>query len=180
MNASTAGAGDRPSFDERVAVLAPLAYRVCFRILGDRHDAQDLTQEALARAFARWRRVAGYDEAWITRVSTNLALGEVRRRERSRRLTVEDAGSPAVDALVAQRAELVAVLRGLSRRQREVVALRYLADLPETDVARALGCSVGTVKQHASRGLAALRAALDPTSDLFAPIAPATRGEGAR
>jgi DNA-directed RNA polymerase specialized sigma24 family protein len=74
------------------------------------------------------------------------------------------------------------VLRGLSRRQREVVALRYLADLPETDVARALGCSVGTVKQHASRGLAALRAALGPRSDLLAPVAPGgpiARGEGA-
>ena len=58
------------------------------------------------------------------------------------------------------------MLRSLSRRQREVVALRYLADLPEADVARALGCSVGTVKQHASRGLAALRVALGPTSDL--------------
>lgn len=180
------GPGDRSSFDDRVAVLGPLAYRVCFRILGDRHDAQDLTQEALARAFARWRRVSGYDEAWITRVATNLALGEVRRRERSRRPNQnESAGrSVDVDALVAQRAELVEVLRSLSRRQREVVALRYLADLPEADVARALGCSVGTVKQHASRGLAALRMALGESSeaidpdgaapDQLAPIAPLT------
>jgi RNA polymerase sigma-70 factor (sigma-E family) len=188
VNASAGGPDDRPSFDDRpnfddrVAVLAPLAYRVGFRILGDRHDAQDLTQEALARAFARWRRVARYDEAWITRVATNLALGEVRRRERSRRTTPPAPGSPDLDALVAQRAELVEVLRRLSRRQREVVALRYLADLPEADVARALGCSVGTVKQHASRGLAALRAALGPTPDLFGPVpptAPIARGEGA-
>ena len=155
-----------------MAVLAPLAYRVCFRILGDRHDAQDLTQEALARAFARWRRVAGYDEAWITRVATNLALGEVRRRERSRRSTPEPFGSPDVDSLVTQRAELVEVLRSLSRRQREVVVLRYLADLSEVDVARALGCSIGTVKQHASRGLAALRVALGPEPDLPAPDPP--------
>ena len=166
------GPGDRPSFDDRVEVLAPLAYRVCFRILGDRHDAQDLTQEALARAFARWRRVAAYDEAWITRVATNLALGEVRRRQRGRRLAPEPTGSAAVDAVVTQRAELVEVLRSLSRRQREVVALRYLADLPEADVARALGCSIGTVKQHASRGLAALRIALGPTSDLLTPVTP--------
>jgi RNA polymerase sigma-70 factor (sigma-E family) len=170
------GLNDRPTFDDRVEVLAALAYRVCFRILGDRHDAQDLTQEALARAFARWRRVRAYDEAWITRVATNLALGEVRRRGRARRSAPEPAGPPEVDALVAQRAELVEVLRSLSRRQREVVALRYLADLPEVEVARALGCSIGTVKQHASRGLAALRVALGPTDDdrpassLFAPI----------
>ena len=180
MNASTSGPGDRPSFDERAAVLGALAYRVCFRILGDRHDAQDLTQEALARTFARWRRVAGYDEAWITRVATNLALGEVRRRDRGRRPAPPSSPSPDVDALIAQRAELVQVLRSLSRRQREVVALRYLADLPEADVARALGCSVGTVKQHASRGLAALRAALGPTLvDTPGLLAPTARPEGA-
>ena len=64
------------------------------------------------------------------------------------------------------------MLRRLSRRQREVVAMRYLADLPEAEVAAALGCSVGTVKQHASRGLAALRAALaDPTSSPSSPAA---------
>jgi RNA polymerase sigma factor (sigma-70 family) len=155
-----------PTFESRVAVLGPLAYRVCFRILGDRQEAQDLTQEALARAYSRWARVADYDEAWITRVVTNLALGEVRRRGRAdRQVRVAASGAP-LDALVVQRAELVSVLRRLSRRQREVVAMRYLADLPEAQVAAALGCSVGTVKQHASRGLAALRDALDPsTSD---------------
>lgn len=56
--------------------------------------------------------------------------------------------------------ELVAALRSLPRRQREVVALRYLADLPEAEVAALLGCAPGTVKQHAHRGLAALRRSL--------------------
>jgi len=148
------------SFESRVAVLGPLAYRVAFRILGDRPEAQDLTQEALARAYSRWNRVADYDEAWITRVVTNLALGEVRRRDRADRRLNATTREPAIDAVVVQRAELVTVLLRLSRRQREVVAMRYLADLPEAQVAAALGCSVGTVKQHASRGLAALRLAL--------------------
>ena len=165
------------TFESRVAVLAPLAHRVGFRILGDRQEAEDVTQEALARAYARWHRVAAFDEAWITRVVTNLALGEVRRRGRAdRRHPV--AGAAPIDAVVVQRAELVAVLRRLSRRQREVVAMRYLADLPEAQVAAALGCSVGTVKQHASRGLAALRHALlpsadAPTPDPAAPVRPA-------
>ena len=154
------------SFESRVAVLGPLAYRVAFRILGDRPEAQDLTQEALARAYSRWGRVADYDEAWITRVVTNLALGEVRRRDRADRRLNATTREPSIDAVV-QRAELVTVLLRLSRRQREVVAMRYQADLPEAQVAAALGCSVGTVKQHASRGLAALRLALTP------PTAPA-------
>jgi RNA polymerase sigma-70 factor (sigma-E family) len=166
--------GTEPDFDERAPVLAAVAYRVSFRILGDRQDAEDLTQEALARAYARWSRIGPYDEAWITRVTTNLALGLVRTQQRRRRHRPEPTERGAdPGAVVAQRAELVSVLRRLSARQREVVALRYLADLPEAEVAAALGCSVGTVKQHASRGLAALRAALaaDPTatSPTFVP-----------
>jgi RNA polymerase sigma factor (sigma-70 family) len=58
--------------------------------------------------------------------------------------------------------DLVRALRALPRRQREVVALRYLADRPEAEVADLLGCSAGAVKQHAHRGLAALRARLAP------------------
>jgi len=63
------------------------------------------------------------------------------------------------------RMELVTHLARLPRRQREVVVLRYLADLPEAAVAEALGCSVGTVKRHASRGLGSLRLALGPVAE---------------
>ena len=62
-----------------------MAYRVGFRILGDREDARDVTQEALARAYARWSRVGPYDEAWVTRVATNLALDAARARGRASR-----------------------------------------------------------------------------------------------
>jgi RNA polymerase sigma factor (sigma-70 family) len=126
----------------------------------------------LARAFARWSRVSRYDEAWVTRVVTNLALGVARRQQTAHRHAASDGprrASEDTGSVVALRHELVTALRQLPRRQREVVALRYLADLPEARVAVALGCSVGSVKQHASRGLAALRAAL-------APIAPASDG----
>ncbi len=187
-----------PDFDERATHLAALAYRVGFRILGNREDARDVTQEALARAYARWARVGPYDEAWITRVTTNLALDLTRARRRTGPTGRAGAGDgrsggdeaselarhadgarapggtgPDPATVVAQRRELVAVLGQLSRRQREVVALRYLADLSEVDVAAALGCSVGTVKQHASRGLAALRAALTPVSGPPGPAGPA-------
>jgi RNA polymerase sigma factor (sigma-70 family) len=158
-------------FDQRAGALGALAYRVGYRILGEREDARDVTQETLARAYAHWSRVGPYDEAWVTRVATNLALDAARARDRSRhperaaRVRRAAAPGPAptdLAASVVQRRELVSGLRRLSRRQREVVAMRYLADLPEAEVAAALGCSVGTVKQHASRGLAALRKALEP------------------
>ncbi len=155
-------------FEDRFAALAALSYKVAFRLTGDRSAAEDLCQEALARAYGSWRRIAGYDEAWVARVTTNLAIGRWRK---DRRLVVGPAGDrpgrpgPALH-IVAEpvdpgvRLELVAALRALPRRQRQVVALRYLADVPEAAVADALGCSAGTVKQHAHRGLATLRARL--------------------
>jgi RNA polymerase sigma factor (sigma-70 family) len=66
------------------------------------------------------------------------------------------------DPDVLARIELVAALERLPRRQREVVVLRYLADLSERDVAAALHTTVGSVKQHAHRGTARLRADLAP------------------
>jgi RNA polymerase sigma factor (sigma-70 family) len=168
--------GDDPRFEDRFGPLADLSYRVAFRLVGDRSEAEDLAQEALARAYGRWRTVRGHDEAWVARVTTNLAIGRWRRR----RLAAERGATAGDAALLARgdglrggrpggppearvdRVDLVRALRALPRRQREVVALRYLADRPEAEVADLLGCSAGAVKQHAHRGLAALRARLAP------------------
>jgi RNA polymerase sigma factor (sigma-70 family) len=155
---------DRPRFDDRFDDLAGLAYRVAFRLLGEREEARDVAQEALARAYARWHTVAGYDEPWVARVATNLAISRWRKRrptvpidERHATLDADPAGT-ALD-----RHRLVQSLRRLPRRQREVVVLRYLADLSERDVARALKTTVGSVKQHAHRALTRLRAEMVPT-----------------
>lgn len=150
-------------FEDRFDDLAAIAYRVTYRILGSRPDAEDLTQEALTRAYQRWRTVRGHAEPWVARVAANLALDAIRRGKRRPTSSADDSGglddraAPEV-AAVLDRIELVQLLRELPRRQREVVVLRYLADLPEADVARELGVTVGSVKKHASRGLAALRA----------------------
>ena len=93
------------------------------------------------------------------RVAGNLAIDIWRRRQGSSRRRRGDRGRdrPGPDG---QRVDLHRALDTLSRRQREVLVLRFLADLPEADVAKALGCSVGSVKQHASRGLATLRTSM--------------------
>lgn len=151
---------DDPSFEERFDDLARIAYRVGFRLLGDRGDAEDVAQEAVARAALRWPRVAGYAEPWVARVATNLAIERWRRRRPT--ATLNDQHAPATadgaHAAVELRSALVAALRQLPRRQREVIALRYLADLPEREVATALRTTVGSVKQHTHRALARLRA----------------------
>jgi RNA polymerase sigma factor (sigma-70 family) len=71
----------------------------------------------------------------------------------------------AIDDVVAMRAALVEALCSLPRRQREALALRYLADLPEAEVAAALGVSAGSVKTHLHRGIAQLRATFDVADD---------------
>src|SRR5271156_1381763 len=143
------------SFELAFADLYRLAYRVAFRILGDRSEAEDVAQEALARAALRWSRLHERPEGWVCRVASNQAIDRYRRRRRQLYVPAGPVG--IVDERLGERGDLVTALRKLPRRQREVVVLRYLADFSEADVAVALGCSVGTVKSQASRGLSALR-----------------------
>jgi RNA polymerase sigma-70 factor (sigma-E family) len=146
-------------FEEAFPDLYRLAYRVSFRILGDRGDAEDVAQEALARAHSRWARLRERPEGWIVTVATNLSIDRQRRRRRLSALINEPLA--LVDIHLAERIDLARALRRLPRRQREVVVLRYLADWSESDVAGTLGVSAGAVKSHASRGLTALRHHLD-------------------
>ena len=153
------------TFDDAFAALFAAAYRVAFRLLGDREDSADIAQEALARASVRWTRVVrdGDPTPWVVRVAANLAVDRWRRGRTAARhapLLVDSSTDSMPD-----RVDLHRALDSLPRRQRDVVLLRYVADLSEADVARALGCSVGTVKTHASRGLAALRLALGEKED---------------
>ena len=107
-------------------------------------------------------REASYVDGWVLRVAANLAIDATRRRP----LRLTPRTLPAEDDAVALRLALVAALRHLSRRQREVIALHYLSDLSEADVAIALGISEGSVKTHTSRGLAALRQRLGDTEEV--------------
>jgi RNA polymerase sigma-70 factor (sigma-E family) len=142
------------TFDLAFDDLYRLAYRVAYRVLGDRGDAEDVAQETLARALVRWPRLVDRPEGWITRVAANLAIDRYRRRRPVGPLT---GPVGVVDPLHTERVDLARALAKLPRRQREVVVLRYLADMSEVDVAIALGCSLGSVKSHGHRGLAALR-----------------------
>jgi RNA polymerase sigma factor (sigma-70 family) len=158
-------------FEEQFDELYARAYGVAYQLLGRRSEAEDVAQETLARAFVHWRKVRTYAEPWVVRVSGNLSIDTWRKNRRVDTVDGEgveqargaSATTPGPDP---QRIDLHRALRQLSRRQREVLVLRFLADLPEADVARALGCSVGSVKQHASRGLAALRTAIGPQAEV--------------
>lgn len=142
------------SFEETAAEVYGVSYRVAYRLTGRRVDAEDVAQEVAARACLRWPTIEGYAEAWAARAASNLVIDQLRRDHRRRRsLSLVE----QVDSSVSERLDLVRALQDLPRRQRDVLVLRYLADLPEAMVAARLGCSVGAVKQHAHRALAALR-----------------------
>lgn len=161
LNRSVPNAERPPGFEDAIDGLYLAAYQVAYRILGSRPDAEEVAQEAVARACPRWAKVGPYARAWVCRVAANLAISAYRRR----RLPPPVPAPAFSEDSWAARLDLVSALGHLSRRQRQVVVLRYLADLPEAEVATALGCSAGTVKAHASRGLAALRGALSPDTD---------------
>lgn len=151
-----------PDYEDAFASLYGRAYAVAYQLCGRRTEAEDAAQEALARAYLHWDKINGYAEAWVVRVASNCTIGSWRKSRRVINL-VEEEGRVTAAGPNGDRIDLLRALRRLPRRQREVVTLRYLADLPEAEVARALDCTPGTVKQHASRGLAALRASLGPS-----------------
>ena len=143
-------------FREAFVELWPMARRAAAPIVGDGAPADDVAAEALARTFARWKRLESLPHlhAWVLRTTVNLALDTIGRRHPY--VPVRSL-LPAADDAVANRLALVAALRELPARQREVVVLRYLGDYSETDVAVMLGIAPGTVRAHMQRGLEALR-----------------------
>jgi RNA polymerase sigma-70 factor (ECF subfamily) len=161
--AGAGGAVGEATFESRYPELFERGYRAAYRLLGDREEAFDVAQESCARAYIRWDDLvhAVNVTAWVVRTSTNLAIDRWRRLRTASRHRAERPDG-AADPAAAERVDLHRALDALPGRQREVVVLRYVADLSQDDVAAVLGCNVGTVKTHASRGLAALRAALAP------------------
>jgi RNA polymerase sigma factor (sigma-70 family) len=154
------------TFDDEFDDLATLAYQTAFRILGSRSEAEEVAQDTMTKAYLRWRRVQSHARPWVCRVAVNGALGVVRRRHKPG--SHHTANQASFQTGVASRVDLQRLLSSLSRRQRDVIALRYLADLPEADVAAELGISVGTVKTHAHRGIEILRQRLDIKSPIEA------------
>ncbi|BEP15292.1 SigE family RNA polymerase sigma factor [Acidothermaceae bacterium B102] len=138
---------------------------MAYRLLGTRGPAEEVAQETLTRAFARWERMTGDATGWCVKVALNLAMDQLRSFDRQQRrqhqLIALNDGTTA-DPYAAERVDLYAALRRLPRRQREIVALRYIGDLSEQQTAVALGVSLGNVKSQSSRGLATLRGYLDP------------------
>ncbi len=142
------------------------AYRVALRLTGSPADAEDVAQDAFVALHGRWGRLRepASAVAYLRRSVVNGCRSAQRRAVVADRHQSEPRGNTAsAEASVLageRRAEVLAALARIPRRQREVLVLRHWLDLSEADIAAVLRISRGAVKSHASRGSAALRATL--------------------
>ncbi|MGW3206137.1 SigE family RNA polymerase sigma factor [Streptomyces sp. NPDC001135] len=136
-------------------------------LLDDTASCEDVVQEAFIRVHSARKRVRDPEKtlAYLRQTVVNLSRSTLRRRILGLKLLskpmpdMASAEEGAYDQL--ERRDLIKAMKGLQRRQREVLVLRYFADMTEAQVAESLGISLGSVKAYGSRGIAALRVAME-------------------
>lgn len=142
-------------------------------ICGDHQQAEDLAQEALARAHQRWDHLSTYDRpgAWLRRVTINLALSRRRRISRELSFLRRSAGEAAPPAAgggdpgAGPDEEVWAAVAKLAPRQRAAITLFYQEDLSTSDIADAMGCAVSTATSHLNQARTRLATILGETAD---------------
>ena len=134
-------------------------------VVGDRQLAEEQVAEAFARAWSSWVKLRRHPapRVWVIRTALNLGVSWWRRRRREMPLADHDAAAPAGTGDDVDPA-LIAALRRLPSRQREVLALRIFLDLDTETTANVLGIAPGTVTAHLARAVAALRRDLPPAN----------------
>ena len=162
------------SADEALVLLYRAHYRELVRLAGlllrDPDSAEEIVQDTFVAMHGKWGRLRDPGKAlpYLRQAVVNRSRSALRHRvvvERYAPAPLPDAPSAESGALgLLARADVMAALATLPTRQREALVLRYYADLSEAQIAEAMGISPGAVKSHASRGLAALRAALEDQS----------------
>lgn len=159
--------------------------RYAYALTGDAHRAQDLVQTVLLQAYRRWSRISGVEQpdAYIRRMLTNGYLDWRRRRGNAEvpleEIPENESGSDLAVGVV-DRDELQRALLELSPHQRTVLVLRHVEGADDEAIAEMLGCSVGTVRSHAARGKARVRAFLSETNSAAGRSAAPTLGKESR
>jgi RNA polymerase sigma-70 factor, ECF subfamily len=160
---------DTEGFEEFYLVTVGRLVGVLFPVTGDLHEAEEIAQEAYARASVRWARLRDYDapEAWVRRVAMNLAADRGRRLQRQARALLRAGPPPAVPPASAEAVALAEALRTLPMHQRQAIVLHHLVDLPIDEVAAILGTRAGTVKSWLARGRRNLAARLGEPEEVL-------------
>ena len=149
---------DAEDFRQFMAARSAALLRTAYLLTGDRGHAEDLVQSALTKAYRHWGKVcrSGVPEAYVRRILVNERNSRWRReRSRAREVVGDVPDRPGGDEAqaYADRDEMWRALQAMPPRTRSVLVLRYWEDLSEAQTADLLGCTVGTVKSQASRGL---------------------------
>ena len=165
-------ARDEDAFRDFVVGRSPSYLRTAYLLTGDWQHAEDLLQTSLAKVYRAWARLQDHEnlDAYVRRVMVNTQTTWWRRAWKAEQPTAVLPDWPGANAVDAsdERDRLRRALLTLPARQRAVVVLRHYEDMSEAEVARVLGCSVGTVKSQCARGLAKLRDAMeDPYADVM-------------
>ncbi|MCF6475405.1 SigE family RNA polymerase sigma factor [Nonomuraea sp. MG754425] len=160
---------DEAAFDEFLATRSTSLLRTAILMCGaTRHDAEDLVQHALERVYRNWPRIRRNNpEAYAKKVIVNAAISRARRRKVVQEIMFARPPETAADSPdLDLRDTLIGELRRLPPRMRAVLVLRYWEDQSEQATAAMLGCSVGTVKSQAARGLAKIRESMDVAKEV--------------
>lgn len=167
--------GDQNAFVEIVELYQDKLYRVCYRMLGNKHEAEDIAQEAFVRAFVN---IHTFDtnrkfSTWLYRIGTNLCIDRIRKKKPDYFLDAEVAGTeglnmysqiasteelPEDEVLKMEMQERVQYeISRLPDKYRAVIVLKYMEDLPLQEISDILDMPLGTVKTRIHRGREALR-----------------------
>jgi RNA polymerase sigma factor (sigma-70 family) len=161
-----------PSWDEVVREHSGRVFRLAYRLTGNRHDAEDLTQDVFIRVFRSLSTYTpGTFEGWLHRITTNLFLDQVRRKQRIRFDALADDAAerlsgrePAPDNALTEQmldADVQAALDDLAPDFRAAVVLCDIEGLSYEEIAATLDIKLGTVRSRIHRGRTQLRAALE-------------------
>jgi len=153
--------GDHDAFGQLVCRHQKYAFNVAYRVIGNRAEAEDMTQEAFVRA---WRGLSNFRgqakfTTWLYRIVCNLCLNRLPRLRREllqaeplERMTSDPALSPPRLFEIRERVTFIhAVLKRLPEKYRLVLTLRYFQDMPYAEIAAVLDLPMGTVKTHIHR-----------------------------
>jgi RNA polymerase sigma factor (sigma-70 family) len=171
VNPSPELSGDQLSWEQIVTDHSARVYRLAYRLTGDRHDAEDLTQEVFVRVFRSLHTYTpGTMGGWLHRITTNLFLDQARRKQRIRFDALTDEAAvklpsalPTPDAAQLDQmfdADIEAALTSLAPDFRAAVVLCDVEGLSYEEIADVLGLKLGTVRSRIHRGRAQLRSAL--------------------
>lgn len=167
--------GDQNAFGEIVELYKDKVFQLCFRMLGNSHEAEDISQEAFIRAYINIERynIDRKFSTWLYRIATNLCIDRIRKKKPDYYLDAEVAGTEGL-TLYSQipasqlapdeevsKIELQEIIQNeilkLPEKYRTVIVLKYIEELPLLEISKILDLPIGTVKTRIHRGREALR-----------------------